>query len=133
MAEGKCEKKKCVICDNGCKAGCKMRGCVYEIICKECARRYRGQTGRSNHERTNEHVDGWKKRSQECPLFRHSQLYHEGRQFEFDVKILRQCFGKPSRRMISEAVYVNQLKEEETMNSRDKWTYMTLNKVNVHY
>ena len=33
--------------------------------------------------------------------------------------------------MISEAVYINELKEDETMNSRDEWTYMTLDKVNV--
>ena len=67
----------------------------------------------------------------ECPLRRHSMLFHDGRDFEFEVKILRNCFGKPSRRMITEAVYINELKEEETMNSKQEWTFIELNKLRV--
>ena len=31
--------------------------------------------------------------------------------------------------MISEAVHIGQLTDEETMNSRREWSYLTLNKV----
>ena len=44
---------------------------------------------------------------------------------------MSQSFGKPSRRMISEAVYIDELKDEETMNSRREWSYTKLNKVVV--
>ena len=92
---------------------------------------YRGQTGRSEFERTGEHVRECNNGVDECPLRRHSILFHDGRDFEFEVKILRNCFGKPSRRMITEAVYINELKEEETMNSKQEWTFIELNKLRV--
>ena len=65
------------------------------------------------------------------PLWRHSQLYHEGRDFEVDVSILAKCYGKPSRRKITEAVLIDQLPEEESMNSKKEWSYVKLSKVRV--
>ena len=49
--------------------------------------------------------------------------------FEFEIEILSRCYGKPSRRMITEAVLIEELNEEETMNSRKEWTYTRLDKV----
>ena len=89
------------------------------MYCKEdgCQRKYRGTTGGSNHGRIGEQVRDWDSGVQEYPLLSHSRLFHEGRRFDFGVKILRSCYGKPSRRMITEAVLINELTEEETMNS----------------
>ena len=42
-----CRRDDCVVCADGCKVDCRMRGAVYELRCKECARKYRGQTGRA--------------------------------------------------------------------------------------
>ena len=39
------------------------------------------------------------------------------------------CFGKPSRRLITEAVLIGELKDNEVMNSRREWSYACLNKV----
>ena len=58
-------------------------------------------------------------------------MYHEGCEVNVGCKVLSRCFGKPSRRMISEAVYIDELKDSETMNSKREWSYTKLNKVVV--
>jgi hypothetical protein len=127
-----CQRDNCEVCRRGCGIDCRLRGCVYEIVCKEegCGRRYRGHTGRSTGTRTGEHVKNWRNKDEKCPLYKHSILYHNGQEFEFDMKILARCYGKPSRRRISEAVYIDELSDDKTMNSKREWTYIKLNKVN---
>ena len=61
----------------------------------------------------------------ESPLWRHSELYHGGGDFEVEVEVLKSCFGKPSRRMITESVMIEQLGDRETMNSKQEWTKLT--------
>ena len=128
-----CGRDNCVSCADGCNVDCRMRGCVYELYCKEeeCGRKYRGQTGRSVYERLKEHASNSGQGAEDKPLNRHRELYHGGRNFEVGCKVLAQCYGKPSRRMINEAVYIDELKDEETMNSRREWSYVKLNKVVV--
>ena len=126
-----CGSEKCQVCLRGCEFDCRLRGCVYEIQCNEdhCGRKYRGTTGRNIGKRIEEHVKSWDNHDEKCPLQKHSVLYHGKRKFEFNVDVVSRCYGKPSRRMISEAVHIDQLTDEETMNSRQEWSYLTLNKV----
>ena len=46
-----------------------------------------------------------------------------------DITILSECFGKPTRRMITEAVMIDDVPEEEAMNGKSEWTYVKLSKV----
>ena len=126
-----CQRRDCIICTKGFNINCRERGCVYQFCCLECEqeRKYRGQTGRSIYHRTGEHMKNWDKDLHFCPLKRHSDLFHGGNLFEFEIEILSRCYGKPSRRMITEAVLIEELDEEETMNSRKEWTYTRLDKV----
>ena len=92
-------------------------------------RKYRGQAGRSVYGRVKEQVnDGG---TDEKPLKRHKELFHEGRDIEVGCRILSRCYGKPSRRMINEAVLIDELKDDETINSRRQCSYVKLNKVIV--
>ena len=63
------------------------------------------------------------------PLFRHSQLYHGGNQFQYEVSVIGKCFGKASRRLITEAVMIDELGDDEVMNAKREWSYYALNKV----
>ena len=124
-----CGRDSCLICASGCKVDCRTRGVVYELWCKECQRKYRGQTGRAIYCRSKEHVDDGD--VDKKPVKRHSELFHGGRVVEMGCKVLSQCYGKPTRRMIHEAVLIDELKEGETMNSRREWSYVKLNKVRL--
>ena len=94
----KCEREKCMVCKLETGVNCRARGCVYEILCTECERRYRGQSGNSIKERTNQHFEDWERELDSSPLFRHSQLHHQGRKFPVRIKILKNCFGDPTTR-----------------------------------
>jgi hypothetical protein len=126
-----CGRRDCVVCTFGKPGECRERGCGYQLMCKTDKRKYRGQTGRSVYERTKEELRDWKNKSDHSPLWRHSELYHDGQEFELEVSVTDKSFGKPSRRMIVESVMIEQLGKEETMNSKKEWTYVKLNKVQV--
>ena len=101
------------------------------MMCEERERKYRGQTGNSAHERVNKHFEDWRGKVESCPLYQHSQLYHEGRDFPVSVKILKNCYGDPTTRRITEAVLIDELSAAETMNGKNEWTYVKLNKLSV--
>ena len=127
----KCERADCVVCKYGRPGQCRSRGCGYQLMCKEDQKKYKGQTGRSIYERVGEEIRDWGNRDEKSPLWRHSQLFHQGRDFDVEVKLTDKSFGMPSRRMITESVMIEQLDENETMNSKLEWTYVKLNKVRV--
>jgi hypothetical protein len=131
FGKDKCERPDCVVCEYGKPGECRSRGCGYQLKCKEDNRKYRGQTGRSVYERTKEEIDDWKNKSENSPLWRHSELYHQGEDFELEVTITDKSFGKPSRRMITESVLIEQLGADETMNSKREWSYAKINKVRI--
>ena len=39
------------------------------------------------------------------------------------------CFGKPTRRKNTEAVLIDELSDDQTMNNEKEWTYTKLNKL----
>ncbi len=49
-----CGRNDCEVCRRGNFRDCKTCGCVYELTCIECDRRYRGTTSRSMYERIGE-------------------------------------------------------------------------------
>ena len=121
-----CGRNDCFICNQGLPLNCRERGCVYELTCIECNKHYRGQTSRAVYDRTKEHIKDWSDQSENSPLHRHSDIHHNGEKFEISIRLLARCFGKASRRLIAESVYISELKDEETMNSRHEWSYFPL-------
>ena len=71
----------------------------------------------------------WEKQDEKSPLWKHSLRSHGGETYDIDIRTMAKCFGKPSRRLISEAVLIEELASEETMNSKLEWSYAKLNKV----
>ena len=92
---------------------------------------YRGQTGRSVYERTKEHIEKWEAQAEDSYLQKHALQYHNGGTFNIDVKILAQCYGKPTARMITEAVMIEELPDENSLNAKSEWTYVKLPRVAV--
>ena len=130
-----CGRNDCPTCNLGIPINCRERGVCYEIDCKNCRitvmKLYRGQTERSTYERTKEHFDKWEAKADDSYLHKHSLECHNGEKFEVDVRIIAQCYGKPSTRLITEAVYIEELPKENSMNSKAEWTYIKLPRVEV--
>ena len=125
-----CTQPDCFICSNGIPVNCRERGIVYELKCNLCEdRRYRGQTSRSSNTRTKEHHDDLTNEKEGSPFYKHKQLFHHSENCSFTVKILARCFGKPSRRLITESVMIEELAPEKAINRKSEWTYTRLNKL----
>ena len=129
-----CGRQGCVLCSLGSGIDCRERECVYSMRCMDCdeAKRlqeYRGQTGRGIGERIDRQFYYWARRNENNPLTKHSLKAHEGGQFKVEVGMRAKCFGKPSRRLITEAVMIEELGENETMNSKSEWGYVNLRKI----
>ena len=99
----------CPVCEHGRLGECRSRGCGYQIACKEDGRKYRGQTGRSVYERVKEEMRDWRKKDGKSPLWRHSQLFHQGEDFCVEVKVVDKSFGKPNKRLITESAMIENL------------------------
>ena len=127
----RCGRGDCPVCEHGEVGECRTRGCMYQIRCKGDSRKYRGQTGRSMYERTKEEMRNWRNHEDCSPLWSHSLLYHEGEDFEVDIEVMSKDYGKPSRRLITESILIENVSAAETMNSKKEWTYTNLNKVQV--
>ena len=130
-----CERRDCPTCNRNIQINCRARGCVYYIDCEDCQqtvfKQYRGQTGRSVYERMKEHFKEWEEKCADSYLLKHSVQYHNGETFGIDVKIKTQCYGRPTTRMITEPVRIEELPEENSLNSKSEWTYIKLPRVSV--
>ena len=129
FSNGRCQRNDCAICRNELGVNCRARGCVYEVVCAECKNlkkkeKYRGQTGRSMYHRTKQHFEDWNKKDGSSPLWRHSKEYHQNNNYPIELKILSKCFGKPTKRMITESVMIDEMEPEETMNSKNERGYV---------
>ena len=121
-----CEEEDCVICREGMDVDCRMRGVVYEIVCKEegCNKKYIGQTGRSLYERMREHTmyNERDRENESKPIARHSYEEHQGRKIRIGVKVIGSMYGQPTKRMIAEAVKIDNLLVSESMNEKRGWS-----------
>ena len=122
----KCKKDDCVTCKKEIDIDCRRRGVVYEIECKEdnCGKKYIGQTGRTVYERMKEHVR--KVGTDRVDVIvgaveQHSKECHRGRDFKFQVRIKDNNFGRPTRRMITEAVRIDSLDKKKCFNRKLGW------------
>ena len=130
-----CNRNDCITCNLDIQINCRTRGNVYEMECVQCretvSKKYRGQSGRSIYEQMKEHILNWQQKDEESYLHKHSLDCDGGGIFDIDVKLMAKCFGRPTERMITESVKIEELSDENTMNSKSEWTYVRLPRIVV--
>ena len=83
---------------------------------------YRGQTSRSGNDRIIEHFLDWEghkagKRAKKSFLREHSCTRLNSDDFNANVTVLSQNCGDPTKRLITESIMIDELIDEELMNS----------------
>ena len=133
-----CGRNDCITCNLEQPVNCRKRGPVYEIRCRNCEeelattdKAYRGQTGRTIYHRMKEHFTQWEGEKEESVLHKHSVQCHGGGQFDVGVKVLASCYGKPTTRLITEAIHIEEMPEENSMNEKSEWNYVRLPRVGM--
>ena len=133
-----CRRNDCITCNRELPINCRKRGAVYEMYCTKCKetvntpdKAYRGQTGRTTYHRMKEHFKKWGERTEDSVLHKHSLECHDGEEFEVGVKVLASCYGKPTTRLITEAIHIEEMPEETSMNEKSEWNYVRLPRVGM--
>ena len=133
-----CGRDDCVTCNLELRINCRKRGPVYEIYCINCQvmvdthdKAYRGQTSRTTYHRLKEHFTKWENEAEDSVLHKHSMQCHGGGDFEVGVKVLASCYGKPTTLLITEAIHIEEMAKENTMNEKSEWNYVRLPRVGM--
>ena len=104
---------------------CRKRGVVYEVFCKErgCGKKYVGQTGRTIYERMKDHMAQNKNMDHAgvSALEKHKYESHGGK--EYGVRVIDNAYGRPSKRMLSEMVRIESMRDNECFNRKRGWSY----------
>ena len=105
---------KCSVCKIAGKQICKIRDCVYEMVCSGCAKRYVGETSRSLRERYLEHMMLLESKHPASVFYRHVHDCHrdETNPIIWKIKLLSRCPGDASLRQATEATYIYETRPE---------------------
>ena len=60
----------------------------------------------------------YSEKDREKPVAKHSYKEHQGKKIMMGVKVIGNMYGKPTKRMIAEAVNIDELSESESMNEK---------------
>ena len=106
---------------------CRKMNINYEAKCNPCdlqgkRRVYIGESTRNIHVRSNEHFNALKNMSENSWMYKHIEREHSGKMEEadFDFKVIK-TFKKPMLRQLSEAVNIQNTKDEECLNLKNEY------------
>ena len=105
------------------------RGGDVQIVCRECGRKYIGESSRNCFARGIEHKAGLVKKDKDSTLYSHCLEDHEGRVTKFDMAVTGRYRGDPMKRQIAESVKIEA--EENLLNKRDEWRQVKLPRVHL--
>ena len=122
-----CSREDCNICSSEQSNGnCRKSNVGYELICDPCNENgilasYQGETSKSGYERGNQHHDGLIKKLEENPLWKHSELHHNGDNALSFSMIITGTFQKAMVRQENEAIRIRESKAKYQMNSKQEF------------
>ena len=133
LSDKRCSKEDhCFVCESGISEGvCRSSGVDYDIQCQDrlCKHMYNGQSGKNGYSRGLEHVDDFKKRREKSIMWKHCREKHGGKIRRFKMSIRKVVRNDPTKRQITEAIYINKTDPNLCMNDRTEWNYINLPKL----
>ena len=127
-----CDREDCNICKTPDSQGkCKHSNVGYKIFCIICNDQgieasYQGETGKSGYERGSQHADGLARKSEDAPLWKHSEIYHNSvTDLPFGMQITG-TFKKAFERQENEAICIRESMAAHQMNSRREFHQPTI-------
>ena len=121
-----CASADCLACRGGRGKGgeCKKNNVGYELTCDLCGGEkvcYVGETGQNVYTRGQKHMANYRGKVNDSPLWKHSQMKHEGSlNLSYSMKVVR-SFHDPLTRQVNEAVRIKRCSAEVQLNSKTEW------------
>ena len=119
-----CARENCFPC--GFRGGdCQKNGSGYRVTCFTCQRDgfqriHEGETGRNGFTRGLEHLAALRLQDEDNAMWKHCLVQHDGREAEFEMKILR-TFKNCLDRQVNKAVRIISSKADIVMNSKPEF------------
>ena len=119
-----CDRDNCTVCSSpDSKGGCRHSNVGYELVCNACSDQgitstYQGETSKSSYERGKQHLEGLTKKVEDNPIWKHSQIVHNGdNKVSFSMHV-KGRFRKPMERQENEAIRIRESMAVHQMNSK---------------
>ena len=126
------DSAQCLVCSGEEAGGCRESGVGYKIKCKGgCNYDYNGQTSQNAYSRGGQHIDDYKNRKDDSPLWKHCVNVHNGELQTFEMSVVDRCRNDPTKRQILEAVRLQRASNETTMNSRSEWNTARVPRIQI--
>ena len=107
---------------------CRSSGVNYEVQCQDrlCQHTYNGQSSKNGYSRGLEHVDDFKNKRERSIMWKHCREKHNGMSRRFKMSIRKIVRNDPTKRLITEAIYINKTNPNSSMNDKTEWNYIDL-------
>ena len=127
-----CDRSSCPICRTPeSRGGCKHSNVGYQLFCIQCSNlgivaSYQGETSKSGYERGNQHSEGLQKKSEDAPLWKHAEMYHNSDiNLQFGMEVTGR-FKKAFERQENEAIRIRESSAVYQMNSHKEFHQPTI-------
>jgi hypothetical protein len=117
-----CGRDDCFPCTSGGGGDCSKSSVGYRLECQKCpetnlSAKYDGESGGNGYTRGLEHQDGYDKKREVNPLWKHCEIQHNGEKVDFKMICLK-SFPSAFMRQVNEGVRIANTKADICMNSK---------------
>ena len=121
-----CGRLECQPCKTK-EGSCRQKNVLYTISCLTCLQSghrsvYHGESSRTLYERSWEHWDGLRQKTEESVLSRHWREHHSDQETEpeFSVKLVGKC-RTSTERQIKESLLIDKEDPKSLINNKSEW------------
>ena len=138
LKKNKCSEEffTCKTSKNNKQTNCRKEGVTYKITCNKCPAVYIGETSRNGITRGKEHVTDFINKRDHSIMLRHAKTCHPeeiNNTPNFRMTITNIYKNKPLDRQFSEALQINNLNEEQRINTRTEYIHHKLPRTQLSY
>ena len=122
-----------MVCGTTGEGNCRKNGVVYQIQCKgDCGGDlYHGETHTNGYTRGLQHQSDYQYKREGSVMWKHCVRKHEGQEQQFEMKVIDQVKNDATKRLILEAVRINEIPESRRINDKEEWVIGKIPKVVV--
>ena len=133
FSQKKCDENNCLVCKTSENGNCRTTSVRYEISClhEDCNYKYTGHTSSNAYTRGLKHVDEYVNKRKQSPLWKHCQKIHNNEEQIFQMNTIDRCRNDPTKRQILEALRIQKMDPETSMNERTEWNVVKVPHIQI--
>lgn len=131
-----CGRQSCFVCETEGRGSCEKEGVTYEIECASCKENgeravYIGETSKNAYTRGKKHLQDLDGKLAGSVMWRHCREKHDSCISDFTMGVTGHCRNDSMLRQISEAVRIHGSSDNELINNKTEWNFVTFPRVVV--